>query len=134
MKKYLIGAVVVFILIWFMATEDQKKKASTPEPVQTEEPAKVIMDFDWEEAKALTSLLDKEEKIHRYYHSEGILYIVLTHDGSPRDGYCIYTCGLVKESGVEGVDKVVAIAAYTKGESYADTPYGATIGESSCDF
>jgi len=81
--------------------------------------------------KALEEI-KKEPKITEAFLSDAnVLYVSVADDGTPRDGYAQYLCGVLKENQASCKwVKVVKVGSMK--DPKADNAYGVLLGESHC--
>lgn len=75
----------------------------------------------------------KEQKITEAFLSDAnVLYVSVADDGTKRDGYAQYLCGILKENqATTKWVKVVKVGSIN--DPKADNAYGILLGESRCE-
>jgi hypothetical protein len=86
-----------------------------------------------ENTDAALEALKKEPKILDLTLTDAkVLYVSVKDDGTRRDGYAEYVCGVLKEHGVTG-KRVKIIKHGSQNDPNKDNAYGVLLGEKWCD-
>lgn len=113
--------VVVAGLIGLFALSPSSPSSSPATPAPTAEQIAAAVDVVKAEALVLDAV----------YTDAEVLYASMKSDGTRRDGYAEYLCGLLSEHGITA-SRVKIVEAFTQKHPERDNAFGVLMGEAVC--